>query len=69
MKSIYTGLYVQKDSNGVVHAVQVYDTARKSISLYLETYIERNIMPNWKDLPTKEEYQKAIPCKSCKHFI
>jgi hypothetical protein len=63
MKSVYTGLYVQKDSEGKIHTVQVYDTAGNSIPLDTETYIERNIKPDISNLPTKEEFEKDTKCK------
>ena len=43
MKSVYTGLYVQKFENGEIHTVQVFDTTGNSMPLDVDVYIERNI--------------------------
>ena len=56
LQSTYTGLYIQKDTDGKIHTVQVIDIARNSIPFDAEVYIERNIKPDIKDLPTQEEY-------------
>ena len=59
MNSSYTGIYVQKDSNGKIHSVQVYDTVGNSIPLDVEIYIEREIKPDVESLPTEEEYNSS----------
>ena len=58
MKSAYTGLYVQKFENGEIHTVQVFDTTGNSMPLDVDVYIEREIKPDIKSLPTQEEYEK-----------
>ena len=59
MKSVYTGLYVQKFENGEIHTVQVFDTTGNSMPLNVDVYIERNIKPEISSLPTQEEYEKV----------
>lgn len=56
--SSYTGLYVQRLGSGVIHSVQVVDTAGNSIPLDPETYIERQVRPPIDDLPELEDYQR-----------
>ncbi len=53
MKSVYKGMFIQKDSEGKIHAVQVYDTAGNSNPLDVEIYIERDIKPYKKSIITK----------------
>ena len=57
MKSVYTGLYVQKFENGEIHTVQVFYTTGNSMPLDVDVYIEREIKPDIKTLPTQEEYE------------
>lgn len=58
MKSVYTGMYVQKNSEGKIFGVQVHDE-HNSFSMEPSQYIEREIKPNIQDLPTKEKYKKG----------
>ncbi len=65
MKSSYIGMYVQKNSEGRIHTVQVYDTAGNSIPLDVEVYIERNIKPDINSLPSQDEYEKGnLKCQN-----
>ena len=59
MKSVYTGLYVQKFENGEIHTVQVFDATGNSMPLDVDVYIERNIKPEISSLPTQEEHEKV----------
>jgi len=59
MKSVYTGMYVQKNSEEKIHTVQAYDTARNSMPLNIEVYIERNIKPNVNSLPSQDDYKNG----------
>ena len=70
MKSVYTGLYVQKFENGEIHTVQVFDTTGNSMPLNVDVYIERNIKPEISSLPTQDEFRgitskKVILNKHC----
>lgn len=49
--SSYTGLYVQRLSNGKIDSVQVVDPFGNSRPLDPETYIERQIEPPIEQLP------------------
>ena len=59
MKSDHTGLYIQKNSNEKIHTVQIVDNAGNSMPLDAEIYIEREIKPDIKFLPTKEEFESS----------
>lgn len=56
MPSSYTGLYVQRLSDGKIHSVQVIDTAGNSIPLEPSIYIERAIKPQIEQLPDEKDY-------------
>jgi len=56
MSSSYTGLYVQRLSDGKIHSVQVVDTAGNSIPLDPHIYIERDIKPPMEQLPDEKDY-------------
>jgi hypothetical protein len=60
MSSSYTGLYVQCLSDGIIHNVQVVDTAGISIPLDPDTYIERDVKPPIDQLPDQEDYNQNI---------
>jgi hypothetical protein len=60
MSSSYTGLYVQRLSDGIIHNVQVVDTAGISIPLDPDTYIERDVKPPIDQLPDQEDYNQNI---------
>jgi len=51
-------MYIQKNSEGKIFGVQVYD-GHNSFSIEPSQYIEREIKPNIQTLPTKEEYEKG----------
>jgi hypothetical protein len=55
--SNYTGLYVQRYTNGIIHSVQVVDTDGNSIPLDPQLYIERGIFPPIEQLPDLENYR------------
>lgn len=57
--SSYTGLYVQRLSNGKVDSVQVVDPSGNSLVLDPETYIERQISPPIGQLPDIDDYKAA----------
>jgi hypothetical protein len=56
--SSYTGLYVQRLSNGVIFGVQVLDTTGNENSLDPGDYRERGIQPPIEQLPDLEGYSK-----------
>lgn len=56
--AVYTGLYVQRDSNGEVLTVQAVDTAGGSYALRPETYIAHGGKPDIDQLPDIEQYQE-----------
>jgi hypothetical protein len=56
--SSYTGLYVQRLSNGVIFGVQVLDTAGMENSLDPFVYQQRGIQPPIERLPDLEDYSK-----------
>lgn len=60
--SSYTGLYVQR-LNGVIHSVQVKDSAGHSLSLKPQDYIDREIKPPINSLPDIAEYFTTPPEK------
>lgn len=55
--SSYTGLYVQRLSNGEIASVQVVDPFGNSLSLEPEIYTERQIKPPIEQLPDMENYK------------
>ena len=57
--SSYTGLYVQRLSNGILHNVQVFDPFGNSIPLDPETYVARGIKPLIEQLPDEKTYFNA----------
>ena len=57
MKSCYRGLYVQKDSGGKIHTVQVVDSVGNLMPIDPEIYIEKNIKPDINLIPTEEEFK------------
>jgi hypothetical protein len=60
MSSSYTGLYVQRLSDGTIHNVKVVDTAGHSIPLDPDTYTERDVKPPIDQLPDQEDYNQNI---------
>jgi hypothetical protein len=63
--SSYTGLYVQRLSNGVIFGVQVLDTAGMENSLDPVVYQQRGIQPPIERLPDLEDYSNngVLSCK------
>lgn len=57
--SSYTGLYVQRLSNGKIDSVQVVDPSGNSLPLDPQTYIERQIKPPIEQLPDFDDYKAA----------
>ena len=57
--SSYTGLYVQRLSNGIIHSVQVVDSGGNSLPLNPDIYIERQIKPSIGQLPDIDSYKAA----------
>jgi hypothetical protein len=57
--SSYTGLYVQRLSNGEIDSVQVVDPLGSSLPLGPKTYIERQIKPPIEQLPDVDGYKAA----------
>lgn len=55
MASSYTGLYLIM-TRGEVTDVQVVDPGGNSMPLPLDEYIRRDVQPNYRDLPTQDEY-------------
>jgi hypothetical protein len=51
--SEYTGLYVQRLSDGSIFAVQVKDPHGNEISLEPDIYVQRGIKPSIDSLPDK----------------
>ena len=60
----YTGLFVQKLSDGTIFSVQVTDPFGNSIPLEPDIYIEREIKPDIDKLPTSDEYAAQNPQRS-----
>lgn len=58
MVSSYKGLYVECDSNGQIHNVQVADPNGNSIPLNPSIYLERDVKPPMDSLPDVVEYFK-----------
>jgi len=56
--SSYTGLYVQRLSNGDICGVQVIDTAGNENSLDPFLYQQRGIQPPIEQLPDLDDYFK-----------
>lgn len=54
--SSYTGLYVQRLSDGTIHSVQVADPFGNSIPLDPDVYIEREVKPPIEQLPDAADY-------------
>ena len=57
MASSYTGIFVQKDSSGNIHTVQVKDTTGTSLPLDIDVYISRGIKPPADKLPDVKEFE------------
>lgn len=57
MASSYRGLYVQRNSNGVIDSVQVVDTGGNSIPLPPDVYVDRGVKPPIDELPDLEDYK------------
>ncbi len=55
--SSYTGLYVQRLSEGRIHSVQVSNPFGNSIPLEPETYIARDVKPPIDQLPDERDYR------------
>lgn len=55
--SSYTGLYVQRLSNGEIHSVQVVDPFGNSLPLEPAIYIQRQINPPIEQLPDVNNYK------------
>lgn len=53
--SEYTGIYVQRLSDGSIYAVQVKDQHGNQNSLDPQAYVERGIKPPMDSLPDKIE--------------
>jgi hypothetical protein len=51
--SDYTGIYIQRLSDGSIFAVTVKDPYGNITSINMNEYLERGIMPHIKDLPDK----------------
>jgi hypothetical protein len=58
MSSSYTGLYVQRFSDGKIHSVQVVDTVGNSIPLDPDIYEGRDVKPPIDQLPDQEDYNQ-----------
>lgn len=58
MASSYRGLYVERNSNGQIHNVQVADPSGNSIPLNPDVYLERDVNPPMESLPDAEGYFK-----------
>jgi len=56
MASSYCGLYVIY-TNGQPTDVQVQDTGGNSLPLPLADYLAREVKPDWRELPSKDDYQ------------
>ncbi len=56
MKSGYKGIYVNCLDDGTVNSVQVIDSGNGNIPLSKQDYIDRNVKPAIKELPTKEKF-------------
>ncbi len=56
MASSYRGLYVIY-TNGQPTDVQVQDTGGNSLSLPLADYLARAVKPDWRELPSQDDYQ------------
>ena len=55
----YRGLYVQKDSNGNIQGVQISDLEGNiDHSITKAQYIEKQILPDFSQLPDKNSYKK-----------
>jgi hypothetical protein len=52
--SEYTGIYVERLSDGSIYAVQVRDPHGNETSLDPKTYVQRGIQPLLNSLPKKE---------------
>ncbi len=58
MASSYRGLYVIY-TNGQPTDVQVQDTGGNSLSLPLADYLAREVKPDWRELPSQDNYHQA----------
>ena len=54
----YTGLYVQRLSNGIIISVQVKDPYGNETYLSPEEYARRDVLPSLYSLPDKDTYEK-----------
>lgn len=57
--SSYTGLYVQRLSNGEIFSVQVADTGGNSLPLNPDDYVNRGIRPPIGELPDSGKYHSS----------
>lgn len=57
--SNYTGLYVQRLSNGKIDSVQVADPYGNSLPLDPEIYIQRQVKPSIEQRPDIQKYKAA----------
>lgn len=55
--SSYTGLFVQRLSNGEIHSVQVADPSGNSLPLQPANYIQRQINPPIDQLPDVNDFK------------
>ena len=58
MASSYRGLYVIY-TNGQPTDVQVQDTGGNSLPLPLEDYLAREVRPDWRELPSQDDFCQA----------
>lgn len=56
MASSYRGLYVIY-TNAQPTDVQVQDTGGNSLPLSLVEYLAREVKPDWRELPSQDDYQ------------
>jgi len=57
MTSSYKGLFVIY-TNEKATDVQVEDVGGNSLPLPLDDYLHRDVKPNWRTLPSQDEYQQ-----------
>lgn len=58
MTTSYTGIYIQKTSDGLIHSAQVIAPGGHSLPLDPQVYIERNVQPPIDCLPTQEAFSE-----------
>jgi hypothetical protein len=56
----YSGIFVQRLTDGTIYSVQVRDSAGNQNALEPATYSERGIQPPIDSLPTKEDYDRNV---------